>query len=111
MGEEIGQPQPGIGTDGLIWFGLAVAGAILTALSIYLCYYCYIKEYSPDSWPVITAGLGLVIAFCILTLSLIVGIKASIINRQRRFWPVSTMVVSGVSLVGLIGLLILGGMM
>lgn len=108
MDEEIGQPRPGIGTDGLIWFGVAVAGATLTALSIYACYYCYIEEYSQNSWPVITAGLGMIIAFCVLTVALIAGIKAFIISRQRRFWPVLTMVISGISLIGLAGISIVG---
>jgi hypothetical protein len=90
------------------WFGISVAGAMLTALSVYLCYYCQIKEYGKASWPVITAGLGLVIAFCMLTVTLIAGIKALIISRQRKFWPASTMIVSGLSLIGLAGILILG---
>ena len=108
MDEDLGQPQPDIGADGLIWFGIAAAGATLTVLSVYLCYYCYIEEYSTTSWLVITAGLGLIIAFCVLTVALIAGIKAFIIHRQRRFWPVSTMVISGLSLIGLVGISILG---
>ncbi len=97
-----------IGKAEKAWFGIAVVGLIAAAGSIYLCYYCQIEEYGKASWPVITAGLGLIIAFCVLTVTLIVGIKALIISRQRRFWPVSTMIISGISLIGLVGILIIG---
>jgi len=93
------------------WFGISVAGAMLTALSVYLCYYCQIKEYGQTSWLVIAAGLGLVISFCVLTVSLIAGIKSFIINRPGRFWPVSTMIISGASLIGLVGISIIGIML
>jgi len=90
------------------WAGIAVAGGIIAAGAIYLCYYCHIEEYGNTSWLVIAAGLGLLIAFCVLTVSLIAGIKSFIISQHRRFWPISTMIVSGVSLIGLAGILIIG---
>ncbi len=106
--EEIGQPQPEAGANGLIWFGLAVAGAVVTALSVYLCYYSYSGGFAQDSWPVISAGLGLIIAFCVLTVTLIAGIRTLVVRSWYRLWPVSTIVVSGLSLVGLAGISILG---
>jgi len=90
------------------WFGIAVVGMIVAAGSMYLCYYCQIEEYGKASWPVLTAGLGLLIAFCVLTVTLIVGIKAFIISRHFQFWPVLILVISGLSLIGLIGISILG---
>jgi hypothetical protein len=91
-----------------VWFGIAVAGVVIAAYSVYLCYYCQIEEYNKTYWPVIAAGLGLVIAFCVLTVTLIVGIKAFIISRHLRFWSVSMLVISGLSLIGLVGISILG---
>ncbi|MDP8215485.1 MAG: hypothetical protein P9M10_09900 [Candidatus Euphemobacter frigidus] len=111
MDEEIEKPRSETGISGLVWFGIAIAGAVATALSVYLCYYSYRGGFAQTSWPVVTAGLGLIIAFCILTVALVAGIKTFIIRRWRRFWPISTMVVSGLSLVSLIGLLILGVML
>ena len=90
------------------WFGIAIAGAIAAAGSISLCYYCHIEGYHNTSWPVIAAGLGVVIGFCVLTVTLIVGIKAFIISRHFQFWPVLILVISGLSLIGLIGISILG---
>jgi hypothetical protein len=90
------------------WFGIAVAGVIAAACSVYLCHYSYSGGFAQNSWPVTSAGLGLIIAFCVLTVTLIAGIKAFIVRRWRRFWPVSTMIVSGLSLIGLAGISILG---
>jgi hypothetical protein len=109
--EELERSQPATGAKELSWFGLAAVGSIIAAGSIYLCYYCQIEEYGKASWLVITAGLGLIIAFCVLTVTLIAGIKAFIIIRTRRFWPVLTMVVSGLALIGLIGMIILGSIL
>jgi len=97
-----------IGKAEKAWFGMAVVGVIAAAGSIYLCYYCQIEEFGKVSWPVITAGLGLIIAFCVLTVTLIAGIKAFIISRHLQFWPVLILVISGLSLIGLVGISILG---
>jgi hypothetical protein len=102
--EEISQP------DQCNWVGLGIAitGGIVAAGSIYLCYYCFIQGYSKTSWLVIGSGLGLILAFCMLTIALIGGIRETIVRRLGRFWPITTIVISMVSLIGLVGISILG---
>ena len=106
--DELERTQPINGAKELIWFGIALAGVIISAASVYFCYYCHIEGYHKTSGPVITAGLGLIIAFCVLTVTLIAGIKAFIISQHLQFWPVLILVISGLSLIGLVGISILG---
>ena len=111
MTEEIEQPRSETGTSNLVWFGIAVAGAAVTSLSVYLCYYSYRGGFAQTSWPVVTAGLGLIIAFCILTVTLIAGIRRLVLRRCYLFLAYSTVIVSVAALIGLTGLMIIGIML
>ena len=111
MTEEIEQPRSENGTYGLVWFGIAVAGVAVTAFSVFLCYYSYRGGFAQTSWPVVTAGLGLIIAFCILTVALIAGIRRLVFRRWYLFLAFLTVIMSGAAIIGLTGLIIIGIML
>ncbi len=90
----------------IVWLGIAVIGAVLAIFSVYLCYFSYKGQYPETSLPAIAAGLGLILGFCVLTVSFIAGIRIFIIRIGREIWPISVIVLSGVLLTGLIGLFI-----
>jgi len=95
---------------GPVWFGISIAGAAVSLLSVYRCHYSYVQGYDGSSLTSASAGISMIGSFCVLTVAVIAGIRM-LISREDRFWPISTMVVSGVAMMGLLGLFILGIML
>jgi len=83
-------------------------GAGLGTGAIYLCRYTYVHDLAPGSWASLSAGIGLITAFCVLTAAVVIGIRQIIVDGGIRFQSAVAPAISLIFLAALTGLLLLG---
>ena len=108
--EETGQKIIAKNKSGPIWAGISLLGGLIGAGSVYLCYYNVAGPNPGSNGLSIVSGTGLIISFCLLTASLIMGIKILINSPRRRFWSILAIAISGTGVMGLIVISFLGTM-
>ena len=94
-----------------LWAGIALLGTSIGGGAVYLCYYNIAGPRPDSSGPAILSGAGLIISFCLLTLSLIMGIRNLIQSVEYRKWAIVNLVISGTGIIALVGICVLGIMM
>ena len=93
---------------GLPGFFLSIGGTALLGGGVYLSYFLVNHNYAKTSWEMLLTGAGLIAAFLFLLLALVLALKIMISRRPLSVWPLMGAILSGLSLIGLLGLSILG---